>query len=110
MSIRKVAVPGPSLAFPFLLFLAMALCFKSAAAQNVIATADISDAGTGTSNSAPAAATAPTPFAQRPWEIGPVIQSGFGTNDRLSFHFFMAGVHVGKVLTASSARNTAWAV
>jgi lipid A 3-O-deacylase len=99
MSIRKVAVPGPSLAFPFLLFLAMALCFKSAAAQNVIATADISDAGTGTSDSAPAAATAPTPFAQRPWEIGPVIQSGFGTNDRLSFHFFMAGVHVGKVLT-----------
>jgi lipid A 3-O-deacylase len=34
-----------------------------------------------------------------PWEVGPVVQGGFGTGDRDTFHFISAGVHLGKVLT-----------
>jgi hypothetical protein len=47
---------------------------------------------------------APTPVARvensMPWEYGALIQGGNGvTEDRNGFHFLMAGVHVGKVLT-----------
>jgi hypothetical protein len=41
----------------------------------------------------------PTPFAQRPWEFGPVVQGGVGTGNRSSFSFFSAGVQAGKVLS-----------
>jgi lipid A 3-O-deacylase len=34
-----------------------------------------------------------------PWEIGPLVQGGFGVGERASFHFLSAGVHLGKVLT-----------
>ncbi|HEY0797227.1 MAG TPA: hypothetical protein VGD64_15755, partial [Acidisarcina sp.] len=34
-----------------------------------------------------------------PWEIGPILQGGFGVGERASFHFLSAGVHLGKVLT-----------
>ncbi len=96
---KKSAVPGPNLTTLFFVFLTMALCFKSADAQNVVAPTDSVEAGAGTSDSAPAATTAPTPFATRPWEVGPVIQGGVGTGNRSSFSFFSAGVHLGKVLT-----------
>ncbi len=39
------------------------------------------------------------PMTQRPWELGPVIQGGVGTENRDSFSFFSAGVHLGKVLS-----------
>jgi lipid A 3-O-deacylase len=38
-------------------------------------------------------------LAQRPWEIGPVVQGGFGTSNRDDYDFFSAGVHAGKVLS-----------
>jgi lipid A 3-O-deacylase len=96
---KKWAVPGLHLATLFLVFISLPLCAISSGAQNTIATADSVAEGARTSDAAPAASASPTPFAQLPWEIGPVIQSGFGTNNRLSFRFFSAGVHLGKVLT-----------
>ncbi len=96
---KKFAVPDPGLATLFLLFVVTALGFTSAGAQNVIATTDSAGTGAGTSNSPQPVGISPTPFPYRPWEIGPVIQSGFGTNNRLSYHFFSAGLHVGKVLS-----------
>jgi lipid A 3-O-deacylase len=36
----------------------------------------------------------------RPWDVGALVQGGFGlTQNRGGFKFFMAGVHLGKVLT-----------
>ena len=41
-----------------------------------------------------------------PFEIGVLVQSGFGvTEDRDDFKFLMAGVHVGKVLAASHGHS-----
>lgn len=38
----------------------------------------------------------------RPWDLGVLAQGGFGvTEQRGGFKFFMAGVHVGKVLTGN---------
>jgi len=49
------------------------------------------------------AQTLPSPplsvLDSRPWEIGPLVQGGFGTSDRSSFHFLSGGMHLGKVLT-----------
>jgi lipid A 3-O-deacylase len=42
----------------------------------------------------------------RPWNIGVLVQGGFGvTENRGSFHFFMAGVRAGKVLTATAGKG-----
>ncbi len=39
-------------------------------------------------------------LASDPWEMGALVQGGFGvTEERSSFKFFMAGAHLGKVLT-----------
>ena len=50
-----------------------------------------------------AAAQTETPqqvLAGQPWEFGPLVQGGFGiTEHRDDFKFFMAGAHLGKVLT-----------
>jgi hypothetical protein len=56
------------------------------------------------------AQTVPQPFvadaAARSWEYGALIQGGNGlTEDRDGFHFLMAGVHVGKVLTQESGHG-----
>jgi lipid A 3-O-deacylase len=34
-----------------------------------------------------------------PWEFGPFFNGGLGTSDRTDYHFFAAGVRLGKVLT-----------
>jgi len=34
------------------------------------------------------------------WEYGALIQGGNGLQDRTDFHFLMAGVHLGKILTS----------
>lgn len=48
------------------------------------------------------AASANTSVRALPWEIGPMVQGGFGlTEDRDNFHFFSAGVQAGKVLTGN---------
>jgi lipid A 3-O-deacylase len=96
---KKFALPGPYLATLLLLSFTTAPCFESAGAQNTISAADTDGGGAGSSDAAPAVAASPTPFAQRPWEVGPVIQGGVGTGNRSSFSFFSAGVHLGKVLT-----------
>jgi lipid A 3-O-deacylase len=96
---KKFALPVSNPTTLFLFFLTITLCFKSAGAQNEVATADSGKAGTGNSDSAPSPAASPTPFAQLPWELGPVIQGGVGTGNRSSFSFFSAGIHLGKVLT-----------
>jgi hypothetical protein len=60
------------------------------------------------------AQTAPAPAGTRPtavldhnpWDMGVLMQSGFGvTEDRSNFTFLMAGVHAGKVLTQTSGRG-----
>jgi lipid A 3-O-deacylase len=41
-----------------------------------------------------------------PFEIGPIIQGGFGiTEDRDDFKFFMAGIHAGKVLATTHGHS-----
>ena len=41
-----------------------------------------------------------------PWEVGAIVQGGNGvTDDRDGFHFLMAGVHAGKVLTDNRGRG-----
>src|ERR1017187_5871953 len=46
------------------------------------------------------AKTNPVQQDDRPWHIGVLTQGGFGvTESRGDFHFFMAGVRAGKVLT-----------
>ena len=55
-----------------------------------------------------AGATMTNPVRQevRPFEIGGLMQSGFGvTEDRGGFTFLMAGVHAGKVLTGNFGRG-----
>jgi lipid A 3-O-deacylase len=48
----------------------------------------------------PVAKTNPVQQDDRPWHIGVLTQGGFGvTESRGDFHFFMAGVRAGKVLT-----------
>lgn len=45
--------------------------------------------------------------AKLPWEMGVLAQGGVGvTEDRDSFRFFMAGVHLGKVLTPVVGHGT----
>ena len=52
------------------------------------------------SSGAGAAITNPVRQEARPFEIGGLMQSGFGvTEDRGGFKFLMAGAHAGKVLT-----------
>ena len=70
--------------FPNFLFLAALLCALPSFAQSASGTVP------------PASAN---PILQRPWEIGPVVQGGFGTENRSDYGFFSAGVHGGKVLT-----------
>jgi hypothetical protein len=38
--------------------------------------------------------------AKSKWEYGALIQGGNGLQDRTDFHFLMAGVHLGKILTS----------
>jgi lipid A 3-O-deacylase len=47
----------------------------------------------------PSAASPSAVLSERPWEIGAVLQGGFGTGSQTSYGFFSAGVHGGKVLT-----------
>jgi lipid A 3-O-deacylase len=42
----------------------------------------------------------PTMLAAKPWEFGPFVNGGFGTENRSDYKFLWAGVHAGKVLTA----------
>jgi len=57
-------------------------------------------AQSGMTSSMTVAKTNPVQQDTTPWNIGVLTQGGFGlTQNRGSFKFFMAGVHVGKVLT-----------
>jgi len=50
--------------------------------------------------------TNPVSQEDRPWNFGVLVQSGVGvTEDRGSFRFLWAGVHAGKVLTATSGNG-----
>jgi hypothetical protein len=59
---------------------------------------------------AQAVATDVTPFhddsGHRPFEIGPIVQGGFGlTEDRNDFKFFMVGVQAGKVIASTHGHS-----
>ncbi len=85
---KKFAIPVPLSGDPSLLCLTTASCFESAEAQNTISAVDNDGGGAGISDAAPAAAASPTPFALRPWEVGPVIQGGVGTERPLIVFVF----------------------
>src|SRR6185437_9881780 len=75
------------------LVMALALLTGVAAAQTVASSAAQPAKGT-------LAKTNPVQQDDRPWHIGLLTQGGFGvTESRGNFHFFMAGVRAGKVLT-----------
>lgn len=80
---KNLAVPGLNPTTLLILLVFLPLFAISAMAQSTPA----------------ATASSESPFAQRPWEVGPVVQGGFGTNNRDTFKFFSAGVHLGKVLS-----------
>jgi lipid A 3-O-deacylase len=48
---------------------------------------------------APALARAQDLMASKPWEFGPFVNGGFGTNERSNYKFLWAGFHAGKVLS-----------
>lgn len=57
-------------------------------------------------SAAPEVVTNPVRDTVRPWNIGVLAQGGFGvTENRGSFHFLMAGVRAGKVLTATGGKG-----
>lgn len=54
----------------------------------------------------PASVTAMDDSAKRPWDFGIITQGGVGlTEDRDSFRFLMAGVHVGRVVTQEHGKS-----
>jgi hypothetical protein len=77
---------------------------KSLSSRKVLAAVILSCAATAFSAASaqsvaiPQDATPKAVFARLPWEFGPVVQGGLGTDNRSSFHFFSAGAHLGKVL------------
>ena len=75
--------------FPWLAVFALALALPSAVAQT-------KPAVSGTTNPFYSDLT----MTHLPFEVGAIVQGGNGiTDDRNGFHFLMAGVHAGKVLT-----------
>ncbi len=66
----------------------------------VVGVAAVMAVATGAAQTRPSADAVPALANARGWEYGAVFQGGKGiTDDRDDFRFFMAGAHVGKVLT-----------
>jgi lipid A 3-O-deacylase len=88
----------------FRFVVAVILCGRVASAQSASKHLTLADAEPTRSSFAAAgtsgAITNPVDQEMKPWDLGVVVQGGFGvTQTRGNFKFFMAGVHAGKVLT-----------